>query len=64
MKKIIFSISFIIFTFCVSCIYAYAATNNSALNDMSNTAKSAIGRCRKYDRKCCKKCCKCYKKCY
>ena len=43
MKKIIFSISFIVLAICMSTVYSYAATNNSALNEMSNNIKNVVG---------------------
>ena len=43
MKKIVFSITFILFTLCAFSISSYAAPNKDSVKDMSNNVKNVIG---------------------
>ena len=43
MKKIIFSITFILFALSILCIPSYAAPNNESMKDMSNNVKIVRG---------------------
>lgn len=43
MKKILFSIAFIIFALCISTVYSFAETDNSTLNTMTNGIRNTVG---------------------
>ncbi len=43
MKKLIFSISFVLLALCMTTVCSYAQTNNSVLNEMGNNIKNVVG---------------------